>query len=244
MQERADVERRLGLSAPATTTFSAASQAAADVLASSRHAVGPPAAYTAGFLAAAAEATSPGDPAPQASPRNGQASPRVQARSGSPMPRHAPARALSDFHTASGVAPASRSTSSPARGSSFLPVAERTSSPAQLVGDCSLACGMATPPLLRALAAEPLAPGERAARAEQARAFSPGETTPVAFPTLSAAGGHLAGSPGRRAASGQLHRALVRELPRAGMGRLQTQLDHDVTPWPIDQDASHHMGTT
>jgi len=42
----------------------------------------------------------------------------------------------------------------------------------------------------------------------------------------------------------ELHRALVEELPRAGMGRLQTQLDRDVTPWPIDQDASHHMGTT
>jgi choline dehydrogenase-like flavoprotein len=42
----------------------------------------------------------------------------------------------------------------------------------------------------------------------------------------------------------ELHRALTRELPLAGMGRLQTQLDHDVSPWPIDQDASHHMGTT
>jgi len=42
----------------------------------------------------------------------------------------------------------------------------------------------------------------------------------------------------------EMHRTLVEELPRAGMGRLDTQLDHDVSPWPIDQDASHHMGTT
>jgi choline dehydrogenase-like flavoprotein len=42
----------------------------------------------------------------------------------------------------------------------------------------------------------------------------------------------------------ELHRSLVKELPRAGMGRLETQLQHDVSPWPIDQDASHHMGTT
>lgn len=42
----------------------------------------------------------------------------------------------------------------------------------------------------------------------------------------------------------ELHRTLVDELPRAGMGRLETHLAEDVSPWPIDQDASHHMGTT
>ena len=40
-----------------------------------------------------------------------------------------------------------------------------------------------------------------------------------------------------------LHRALEDELPRAGLGRLATTLA-SAEPWPIDQDASHHMGTT
>ena len=34
------------------------------------------------------------------------------------------------------------------------------------------------------------------------------------------------------------------ELPRAGVGRLESELTPDLDPWPIDQDASHHMGTT
>jgi choline dehydrogenase-like flavoprotein len=41
----------------------------------------------------------------------------------------------------------------------------------------------------------------------------------------------------------ELHAALAAELPRAGVGRLETQLS-TASPWPIDQDASHHMGTT
>ncbi len=41
-----------------------------------------------------------------------------------------------------------------------------------------------------------------------------------------------------------LHQALARELPRAGIGRLVDGLMQDEAPWPIDQDASHHMGTT
>jgi choline dehydrogenase-like flavoprotein len=41
----------------------------------------------------------------------------------------------------------------------------------------------------------------------------------------------------------ELHRALASEFEAAGFGRLETRLD--VGPgWPIDQDASHHMGTT
>ncbi|MBK7644879.1 MAG: GMC family oxidoreductase [Planctomycetes bacterium] len=40
-----------------------------------------------------------------------------------------------------------------------------------------------------------------------------------------------------------LHEKLATELPRAGFGRLESQLG-SVQPWPIDQDASHHMGTT
>jgi choline dehydrogenase-like flavoprotein len=40
-----------------------------------------------------------------------------------------------------------------------------------------------------------------------------------------------------------LHETLARELARAGIGELEGALvDRD--PWPIDQDASHHMGTT
>ena len=40
-----------------------------------------------------------------------------------------------------------------------------------------------------------------------------------------------------------LHELLERELPRAGFGRLASDLA-GAAPWPIDQDASHHMGTT
>ena len=40
-----------------------------------------------------------------------------------------------------------------------------------------------------------------------------------------------------------LHEHLERELPRAGFGRLESTLAA-AEPWPIDQDASHHMGTT
>jgi choline dehydrogenase-like flavoprotein len=40
-----------------------------------------------------------------------------------------------------------------------------------------------------------------------------------------------------------LHEALAEELPRAGVGRLESDLSA-AEPWPIDQDASHHMGTT
>jgi choline dehydrogenase-like flavoprotein len=40
-----------------------------------------------------------------------------------------------------------------------------------------------------------------------------------------------------------VHAALARELPRVGLGRLETGLAA-AEPWPIDQDASHHMGTT
>jgi choline dehydrogenase-like flavoprotein len=40
-----------------------------------------------------------------------------------------------------------------------------------------------------------------------------------------------------------LHEELVRELAEAGVGALETSLA-DEDPWPIVQDASHHMGTT
>lgn len=40
-----------------------------------------------------------------------------------------------------------------------------------------------------------------------------------------------------------LHVALVDEFRSAGVGRLETSLA-EADPWPIDQDASHHMGTT
>jgi choline dehydrogenase-like flavoprotein len=40
-----------------------------------------------------------------------------------------------------------------------------------------------------------------------------------------------------------LHELLITELPRSGVGSLETTLK-DVDPWPITQDASHHMGTT
>ena len=40
-----------------------------------------------------------------------------------------------------------------------------------------------------------------------------------------------------------LHRVLVEEFDRAGVGRLETDLEGS-DPWPITQDASHHIGTT
>lgn len=41
----------------------------------------------------------------------------------------------------------------------------------------------------------------------------------------------------------ELHAALARELEDAGVGRLDSPLAAS-DPWPVDQDASHHMGTT
>lgn len=40
-----------------------------------------------------------------------------------------------------------------------------------------------------------------------------------------------------------LHRVLAEELARSGLARLESDLDR-ADPWPIDQDASHHLGTT
>jgi choline dehydrogenase-like flavoprotein len=40
-----------------------------------------------------------------------------------------------------------------------------------------------------------------------------------------------------------LHEALAADFARAGVGQLDTDLA-SANPWPIDQDASHHMGTT
>lgn len=40
-----------------------------------------------------------------------------------------------------------------------------------------------------------------------------------------------------------LHEVLVREFESTGVGRLETSIA-SADPWPIDQDASHHMGTT
>jgi choline dehydrogenase-like flavoprotein len=40
-----------------------------------------------------------------------------------------------------------------------------------------------------------------------------------------------------------VHEALARELERTGIGTLEGPLA-ELDPWPIDQDASHHMGTT
>lgn len=40
-----------------------------------------------------------------------------------------------------------------------------------------------------------------------------------------------------------LHAALAREFDSTGLGRLESALA-SADPWPIDQDASHHMGTT
>ncbi|QDV10123.1 Paromamine 6'-oxidase [Planctomycetes bacterium Poly30] len=41
----------------------------------------------------------------------------------------------------------------------------------------------------------------------------------------------------------ELHAVLVEEFERAGVGRLETDLA-TAEPWPITQDASHHIGTT
>ena len=41
----------------------------------------------------------------------------------------------------------------------------------------------------------------------------------------------------------ELHRTLAEELERTGFGRLESDLD-TADPWPITQDASHHLGTT
>jgi len=41
----------------------------------------------------------------------------------------------------------------------------------------------------------------------------------------------------------ELHEVLVSEFDRAGLGRLDSDLATR-TPWPIDQDASHHLGAT
>ena len=40
-----------------------------------------------------------------------------------------------------------------------------------------------------------------------------------------------------------LHAQLARELEESGLGRLETSLEL-ASPWPITQDASHHMGAT
>ena len=42
----------------------------------------------------------------------------------------------------------------------------------------------------------------------------------------------------------QVHAPLAAEVEAAGLGVLESDLGEDTTPWPIDQDASHHMGTT
>ena len=42
----------------------------------------------------------------------------------------------------------------------------------------------------------------------------------------------------------EVHAALAAEVEAAGLGVLESDLDEDTDPWPIDQDASHHMGTT
>jgi len=41
----------------------------------------------------------------------------------------------------------------------------------------------------------------------------------------------------------ELHQVLARELESQGVGRLETALA-EAAPWPIDQEASHHLGTT
>jgi len=40
----------------------------------------------------------------------------------------------------------------------------------------------------------------------------------------------------------ELHAALAREVDRLALGRFESSLENR-EPWPIDQDASHHMGT-
>ncbi|MBI3817081.1 MAG: GMC family oxidoreductase [Planctomycetes bacterium] len=41
----------------------------------------------------------------------------------------------------------------------------------------------------------------------------------------------------------ELHKTLRDEFPRAGVGSFVTDIE-TADPWPLDQDASHHMGTT
>lgn len=41
----------------------------------------------------------------------------------------------------------------------------------------------------------------------------------------------------------ELHRELKREFAATGVGKLESDLER-AAPWPIDQDASHHLGTT
>ena len=41
----------------------------------------------------------------------------------------------------------------------------------------------------------------------------------------------------------ELHRVLAREFEQQGIGRLESDLEH-ANPWPIDTEASHHLGTT
>ena len=41
-----------------------------------------------------------------------------------------------------------------------------------------------------------------------------------------------------------VHELLEAEVEAAGLGRFESGLDLDASPWPIDRDASHHMGTT
>jgi choline dehydrogenase-like flavoprotein len=41
-----------------------------------------------------------------------------------------------------------------------------------------------------------------------------------------------------------LHDMLHDELASAGWGRMISAIDPDAEPWPVDRDASHHMGTT
>ena len=41
----------------------------------------------------------------------------------------------------------------------------------------------------------------------------------------------------------ELHRVLGQEVAALGLGRLESRLGQE-HPWPIDHDASHHMGTT
>ena len=47
-----------------------------------------------------------------------------------------------------------------------------------------------------------------------------------------------------KASIAAVHDALAGELARLGIGVLEEPLDAGAEPWPIDQDASHHMGTT
>jgi choline dehydrogenase-like flavoprotein len=46
-----------------------------------------------------------------------------------------------------------------------------------------------------------------------------------------------------RASLIELHAVLKREFEEQGLGRLETSLE-SAAPWPIDEEASHHLGTT